>query len=189
MIKWYHILITLVIGVTIGYILPHNESEIVAPQIKEIKSQIQAREPKENKLEDSIKSLKSKVKYLTKDNIELKARADKSAHHFAEVKKMIPVTRKDTIEFLKADTTACEEALLRSQELAAGLSIEVMTDNAIIENLDSLNSDLQADKKDLVKVDSLNQIEKKQLRKAGRKKFFKGLGIGGAIVAILIAVF
>jgi len=130
---------------------------------------------------------------LAKENIKLRTKSAKAITRYNEARKAIPLTHGDTIRFLVQDTIACDSALLRARELAAGLTIEIMTDNAIIKNLDSLNSNLNADKKDLIKVDSLNQIEKKQLRKEARRKarraFFTGAGIGGAIVAILIAVF
>jgi len=195
MIKWYHILITLALGVAIGYFLPHDAGsiEIVDPQIQRLKQEIGWRDFKEAKIKDSLKFERKEKMTLAKENIELRAKSDKAFHHFAEVRRMIPKTRKDTIVFLQIDTAACDSALLRARELAAGLTIEIITDNAIIKNLDSLNSDLNADKKDLVKVDSLNQIEKKQLRKEARRKarraFFKGTGIGGALVAILVAIF
>jgi len=196
MIKWYHILITLALGIAIGYFLPHeaeSNSEIINPQIQRLKQEIGWREFKEAKIKDSLKFERQEKMTLAKENIELRAKSNKASNHFAEVRKMVPLTRKDTIVFLQIDTAACDEALTRAKELAAGLTIEIITDNAIIKNLDSLNLDLSADKKDLVKVDSLNQIDKKQLRKEARRKarraFFTGAGIGGAIVAILIAVF
>lgn len=175
------------IGLGIGYLIWGRDIDNpVDPQIHRLKAEIGWRQFKENKVKDSLKVERKQKESLAKENSELRLIADKAITKYKEAKKAIPLTRSDTIRLLVADTAACDTALLRASELISGLSSEILKDNAIIENLDSLNSDLEEDKKELKEIDSLHIQTEKQLRKAGRKKFFKGLGIGGVLGVILV---
>lgn len=175
-------------------ILVHNcggyQEPLEDPQIHRLEENLRWTEIQraigEKKLKDKISKDSTEKIALAKDVIKERQRADQSDARLREHRKQpILATTKDTISFLIEDDTLCDQALTDSKKLAAGLTIEVMTDEAIIKGLESLSDSLQADKKDLVKLDSLNQIDKKQLRKASRKKFFRGLGIGGTIGLIL----
>ncbi len=155
------------------------------PQIHKLQEGIGWRSFKEAKIKDSLKIEREEKKALAKDVIAGREKLRQAEARYNQVRKAVPLTRKDTIVFLMRDTVACDSALLRANELNAGLTIEVMTDEAIIKGLDHLTDSLQADKKDLVKLDSLNQIERKRLKKEARKKRLQHLGIGGTIGAIL----
>jgi len=184
--KWYHILLAFILGLLLGAFgysyWPSPETDVEDPIIHQLREGIAWREFKESKIKDSLKFERKEKMTLAKENIELRAKSEKAIARFNEVRKAVPLTRGDTIRFLVQDTIACDSALLRSRELAAGLTIEIMTDNAIIKNLDSLNSNLNSDKKDLFKMDSLNQIDHK---KKVKKSFWKGIKWGAISLAIL----
>lgn len=210
MIKLYHIILTLLIGIGLGVLIsaywPSNEI-VVDPQINHLKEEIGWRGFKEVKLTQRIKKDSIEKIALANDVINERRRANESEAKFIEhhlntfLKNLKPVndsilhaggyttgtlkTDADKIEFLIEDTTLCDSALLRSKELVAGLTIEIVKDTQIIKTLDTLNSNLESDKNDLVKIDSLHIQTEKQLRKAACKKFFKGLGVGGVIGVIL----
>jgi len=176
------------LGIVVVSCWPSDKAELEDPVIHKLQEEIGWRSFKEAKIKDSLKIERAEKKALSKDVITEREKLRKAEIRYAEVRKVIPLTRKDTIVFLMRDTVACDSALLRAKELVGGLTIEISTDNAIIKNLDSLNTDLQSDKIKLTKIDSLNQIEKKKIRKKGRKRFFKGLGIGGVLGAILALI-
>lgn len=189
MIKWYHLLITLALGIGIGYFWPHGvqtEDVIIKPQIDKHLKAVKERSPSETKLKDSLKIEIKDKKDISKENREKRVIADKSIQRVKEVKDAIPLTHKDTIDFLKRDTAALDTALLRLKQLAQGLTKEIVKDEGIIKTITDLNIKLEADNKDLQQADSLHQIKEKQLAKKGRKKFFRVLGVGGAIGAFLV---
>ncbi len=192
MIKPYHLLISLLIGFGIGVLVftcGGKEEPLEDPQIGHLKQEIGWREFKEAKIKDTLKIERATKLAYAKEVIDLRAKANRAEAKFREAAKAIPLTHKDTIVFLMRDTLLCDSALTQSKELVAGLTIEIITDNAIIKNLDSLNLNLNADKKDLIKIDSIHIQTEKRLRKANRKKFFKGLGVGGVIGVILTLLF
>src|SRR6185436_7518742 len=129
MIKWYHILITLAIGIVIGYFLPHgaqNSTDVIDPQIHRIKSELAWRELKESRIKDTLKNERKEKIILAKENIELRAIANKAIDRYKAVSKAIPLTSKDTIVFLMRDTIVCDSALQRSQDLIQGLTKEII---------------------------------------------------------------
>lgn len=193
MIKWYHLILTLALGIGIGILIvsywPSNESDLEDPQIHRLNAEIGWRQFKENKIKDSLKVERKEKLILAKENIELRAIANQAINHFAEVRKMVPLTHKDTIVFLMRDTTVCDSALQRSQDLVQGLTKEIINDNREIQTLDSLNISLDLDKRDLLKVDSVHQKKEKQLERKIRRRGLRCLGVGGVIGAILILLF
>ncbi len=193
-------LVFLLIGIGIGYLL--NNCEVKEPkevhtinaQIDSKKQDIANRNPKEDQLRDSLKTIIKKVDKISKENIELTKIADVAVFKYKEAKKAIPLTHGDTIVFLMRDTLMCDSALLRSQDLVQGLTKEIVNDNKEIETLDSLNINLESDKRDLQKIDTLHQEKEKDLEKKVKKTFWGGfswgaLFLGAAELAWKLALF
>lgn len=193
MIKWQHILITLFIGIIIGILIsaywPSNESGVEDPQVGHLKQELGWRDLNEKKTIKRIEKLVKDSSERTKVIADLRTKANQSETKLKEHRKEAqPLTTKDTISFVIEDISLCDSALLHSKQLASALTIEVMTDEAIIKGQGELIDSLQVDKIQLKKIDSLYVQTEKQLRKANRKKFFRGLGIGGALGAIIMAL-
>lgn len=182
--KWYQAIFTLLIGVGIGIFLysywpEPDHIDIEDPQIHRLKEEIGWRDFRESQTKERIKKDSIEKIALAKDVIKERSRANQSESKLREHRKEAhPLTTKDTISFLIEDDTLCDRALADSKKLVNGLTKEVVNDNKEIAHLDSLNSDLEADKKDLQKIDTLHQEKEKTLEKKVKKNFWKGFSWG-----------
>lgn len=197
MIKPYHLLFCLVAGFAVGAIAMTcgGKGEIIShtPEILKLRADNEWRKFKEIKLKDTIKNIRVDLVNLAKGKIIADQKATKAEARYASIRWRIPKDQEEQITFLKEDTVACDSVIIAYKAVTAVISKELTKTQKEVAQLDSLVSNLEADKKNLEEVDSLKtqdfQIEKKELVKKGRKKFMRGLGIGGAIIAVLVVIF
>jgi len=78
MIKWYHLILTLLFGIGIGYFISKDAQSItIDPQIYRLKAEIGWRDLKESKIKDTLKFERQEKMTLAKENIELRTIATK----------------------------------------------------------------------------------------------------------------
>lgn len=179
MSKIYYLLFAFAICAGIIYCLHTCENKeptlSTQPQIDKHIKAIESRKPIEAIIKDTLKVKREQKRVIAKENQVLR----KELERFNS-----PIITDTTISGLST-------GIALSKELIIGLTKEIVADSAVIEELDSLTLNLEADKIDLLSADSLHRQNEKQLIKDKRKHFWKGfklgLGIGG-IFGLLVAL-
>lgn len=180
MSKIYYLLLALAVCTMVIYCLHTCEDKEpiipTQPQIDKHIKAVETRKSVETAIKDTLKIKRERKRIIAKEN---------------------QVLRKDLERFnspTTIDTTTISglsTGIALSKELITGLTKEIVADSAVIEELDSLTLNLEADKTDLLSADSLHRQNEKQFAKDKRKKFWKGfkrgLGIGG-IFGLLVAL-
>lgn len=142
------------------------------PQIDKHIKAIETRKPIEVAIKDTLKIKREQKRVIAKQNQTL---------------------RKELDQLIIIDTTVSRPStnIALSKKLITGLTKEIVADSAVIEELDSLTLNLEADKADLLSADSLHRQNEKQLIKDKRKHFWKGFKLGsgiGGIFGLLVAL-
>lgn len=165
----------------------HQDLKTAKAAIELFKADIAAREFIERKRLDTIKVLKSqRVEALNKA---VKAE-NKARYYYA--KSIIKPDVKDTAEFLVAleESNKLKDSAYQEMDTAnTDLKKALVACNQENIQKDSVISELKLDKKDLGKIDSIHVDLLNKSIDHGRKKFWKGLGIGGSagvVITLLI---
>lgn len=184
MIKPYHLLFAIFIGFAAGMLtIFYNEDPVnYSRDINKIQADLNWHKFKEIRYLDTLKREREDRKTLVIEVANLKTKVSQKEKRYAEVRKEIPKTKADTVKFLVQDTISCDSVVLALRDYSKTLEVVVKKDSIEINTLDSLVADLQFTKREQSKMDSLNV---KELVKKGRKKFFKGLGIGSGAILLL----
>lgn len=191
MVKPIHLFFSIAISAVVFFILGlivstcGPKDDLPNHKLDSLHQEIAKRDFNEKNLKDTIKAERDHKAMIIKDNTYLRKRAEKSEARYRQLSQIIPETAHDSITILMQDTTRCDSAIVDSKKLVAGLTIEIITDNAIIKNQDSLITDLNLDKANLQKIDTLHQEKEKTLEKKNKKNFWKGIKWGAIGLAIL----
>jgi len=188
---FFSIIFSLIIGGLIAYfIVPKGDDQIdISPKLKELQKDIEWRKFKEIKYKDSLKQKDVEIIEAHVKRIEAEKQVAFYKENYWKAKQSKPQTRKDSIVYLEATNVACDSLVGEQDALIMALKKELNLSGDKIVVLDSITSNIEIQRDDLVKKDSLHVLKEKELVKKVNKKFIKGLGIGGVIVAILVAIF
>lgn len=181
---------------------PIGNTKAITNKIDSLRSVVKWKERKEGFYRDSIKA-KDRI-IAQKHEIVIKAEkavslaeagTEQWRQRYYALKKIVPINARDSLKDLVLTGNACDSLVQelgglsesRARQVLA-ITDELTATQAKIKELDTLNSVISSENRDLKQMDSLHVKNEKLLKRKARKSFFKGTVIGIALGAVLVLV-
>lgn len=159
-------------------------------QIQELKNEIAMKDLKVSKLEKNQIVLYEAIKEKDKEIIESKKKERKAAERVDQLEGKLKSATDcpDSVKiYIQIDSAYKQLVAIKNDRIKADSSSISARDKAMA-GLDSINTNLQIEIGQVKQLDEIHVNLLKDCTKDGRRKFWRGLGTGAGIIAILALI-